>query len=142
VQAQSPDMSVHGERESPLHEASTIRLRAMIWFFVWFFVAAVVIHLLILALYYLYLADAKKENVPITALSGDVTRAVPPEPRLQPSIDHDALPRVDMDQLTARDLADFRARGWVDDKSGAVKIPQQIVDQVVQMSKPTTRGAR
>jgi hypothetical protein len=134
-------MTVHGERESPLHEGSHIGLRGMIWFFVWFFIIAIVIHLLVYALYRLYLHDAKKQSVPITALRGQVTRSIPPEPRLQPSIDHDALPRVDLDQLHARDLAEFRRRGWVDE-AGAVRIPQQIVEQVAQMSAATTRGSK
>ena len=143
VQTQSPDMNVHGEQESPLHEASAIRLRGMIWFFVWFFVGLTVLHVIVLAVYFGYKRDAAKESIPITGLSGEqVTRSIPPEPRLQPSIDHDQLPRVDMDALRARDLAEFRKRGWADENSEQVKIPPAIVEQVVKMSQPTTREAR
>ena len=145
MQAQSPDMDVHGDRESPLHEPSTIRLRGMIWFFVWFVIIGIVLHVLLYVLYRAYLADAKKENVPITGLSGDVARSIPPKPRLQPSLDHDQLPRIDMDELQARELADFRRRGWVDDKTNQVSIPSEIINQVMQMTQagaPATRSSR
>jgi hypothetical protein len=134
-------MNVHAEHESPLHEPERIRLRGMIWFFVWFFIGLVTLHLIILAVYFAYKGSAAKESVPITGLSGEqVTRSIPPPPRLQPSFDHDKLPRVDMDELRARDLAEFRRRGWADDKSAQVKIPTAIVEQVVKLSQPTTRN--
>jgi hypothetical protein len=134
-------MDVHGDRESPLHEPSVIRLRAMIWFFVWFFIVAIVIHVLVYALYRIFVAQAADETVPITALSGEVTRSIPPEPRLQPSVHHDTLPRVDMDNLRARDLAEFRRRGWASEKGEEVIIPQRIIDQVAQLSQPATYSA-
>ena len=134
MQAQSPDMNVHGDSESPLHEPSVIRLRAMIWFFVWFFAALIALHLLLLVLYYTYLRQAKDESVLITGLSGDTTRMVPPEPRLQASVNHDALPRVDMDELRVRELAEFRRRGWVDEKTDQVQIPDSIIQKVAEMS--------
>ena len=143
MQAQSPDMTAHGEHESPLHEPSSIRLRGMIWFFIWFFVGLIALHLVILAVYFAYVRDAAKESVPITGLNNEqVTRSIPPEPRLQPSIAHDRLARVDLAELQARDVAEFRRRGWVDEKSGEVKIPPAIAEQVVKMSQPTTRGTK
>jgi hypothetical protein len=143
VQAQSPDMDVHGERESPLHEPSAIRLRGMLWFFFWFFLGLIVLHIFLYWLYHVYLADAAKESVPITGLTGSFTRSVPPEPRLQPSIDHDQLPRIDMDAMHARDAAEFRRRGWLAEQSDQVIIPQSIIDQVTRMSQApgTTGGA-
>ena len=137
VQAQSPDM----KSESPLHEASAIRLRGMILFFVWFTIALIVVHMLLFGLYKLYLNQAKRSDVKITELSGEVTRTIPPEPRLQPSPEHDTLPAVDLARMKERDLAEFHRRGWVNE-AGEVAIPPQVIEQVVQMSQPTTRRAR
>jgi hypothetical protein len=148
VPAQSPNVDVHGAAESPLHEPSVIRLRAMIWFFVWFFIVGIVLHILLFVVYRVYLRQAKEQSTLITGLSGDMTRMIPPEPRLQPSVNHDALPRVDMDVLRARELADFRRRGWVDEKTNQVAIPQAIMQKVAQLSgananaRPATRSAQ
>jgi hypothetical protein len=50
VQTQSPDMSAqtsaHGgepSTESPLHEHSHISLRALVHFFIWFFIAIIIV---------------------------------------------------------------------------------------------------
>jgi hypothetical protein len=129
--------------ESPLHEQSHISLRALINFFVWFFVGLIVVHVAVYGLFKLYHHEAAKESVPITGLTNEtVTRSIPPEPRLQPSVDHDVLPKVDLDAMHARELADFRKRGWADEKSDAVTIPESVASQVEQMSQPATRRVR
>lgn len=127
------------EQESLLHEPERIRLRVMIQFFIWFFVIAIVIHILIYAVYVLYRSQARAQSVPITGLSN--THVAPPEPRLQPSLAHDALPRVDMETLRQQNLEEFRRRGWVDE-TGRVRVPVGIAQRIAEMSAPpATRGA-
>ena len=129
------------DRESPLHEHEAIRLRAMIHFFIWFIVVAVIIHVLVWFVYVGYRGQAQRQSVPITGLSE--ARIPPPGPRLQPSAAHDRIPRVDMEQLRGRELAEFKRRGWVDEKTGTVRVPDQIAQQVTQMTQPpATRNAR
>jgi hypothetical protein len=149
VQTQSPDMSAqtsaHGgepSTESPLHEHSHISLRALVHFFIWFFIAIIIVEAFVYGLFRLYRHQAAKTSVPITGLSAeDVTHSIPPEPRLQPSVEHDVLPRVDLQTMHDRDMAEFRKRGWADDK-GEVKIPDSIAGQVEQMSQPAARRIR
>ena len=144
VQPQSPDMS-HSTAgateggESPLHEASSIRLRAIIVFFVWFFIGLVAIKISVYAIYRVFLHEAAKTSVPITGLVGDVAHSIPPEPRLQPSLDHKSLPKEDLAAMRERDLAEFRRRGWVDDKTGEIKIDEKTLAKVLQLSQPAPR---
>ena len=129
------------EQESPLHEPERIRLRAMIQFLIWFVVLTMVVHILVFGLYRLYQEQAKKQNVEITGLKQ--VRVAPPEPRLQPSLEHDSLPRVDMQQMRTRDLEEFKRRGWVDEKTGQVRVPDTIAQQIAQMTQPpATRSSR
>lgn len=127
--------------ESALHEHDHVNLRGMIVFFVWFFIGLVLVHVAIYGLYKLYKHEAAKQSVPITGLTNeDVTRSIPPEPRLQPSIDHRTQEVEDMATMRARDLAEFRKRGWASETNDAVVIPQNIVDQLGQISQP--KGAK
>ena len=141
VQTQSPDMPHEtATGESPLHESSHVRLRTLIMFFVWLFISMVVIEISVYAMYRLYHHLAARASVPITGLTNDaVTHSVPPEPRLQPSVDHDSLPNLDLQTMRERDLAEFRKRGWVDDHTGQVTIDDQTLNQVIQLTQPAAK---
>jgi hypothetical protein len=126
------------DQESPLHEHEHIRLRAMVHFLVWFVVSVIIVHILIFVCYRVYQNQAKKQNVEITGLTE--TRIPPPEPRLQPSLAHDALPRIDMETLRSREMEDFKRRGWVSE-GGVVTIPDDVAQRVIQLTQPTTRSS-
>jgi hypothetical protein len=127
--------------ESPLHEHSTVSLRGVIIFFIWFFVGLAIIEAAVYGLYRLYHREAGFVDVPITGLTDErVTRQIPPDPRLQPSVDHNALPREDVEAMHARDMEEFRRRpGWVDEKTGEVHVSDTIAAQVIQMTLPENR---
>lgn len=137
MQNQPSDMS-HDTTpgESPLHEGSHIQLRTLIIFFAWFFVGLAVVDLSVYAMYRLFHHVAGSATVPITGLTNDaVTHSIPPEPRLQPSVDHATLANDDMKKMRERDLAEFSKRGWVDEKTGEVKIKDDIMAQVIQLTQ-------
>ncbi len=137
VQTQSPDMSHQtAPGESPLHESSHIRLRSLIVFFVWFFAGLVAIELSVYGVYRIYHHFAGETTIPITGLTNnEVTHSIPPEPRLQPSVDHNSLPNIDMKAMRERDLAEFKKRGWVDDKTGEVRINDDTMNRVIQLTQ-------
>ena len=146
VQAQPPELSNHvpeSTGESPLHEHSHIPLRAVVLFFIWFFIGLAVIEIAVYATFKLNRHEAAKLSVPITGLRNEeVTHSIIPEPRLQPSLDHDVLPKVDLETMRQRDLAEFRRRHWATDAGDQVTIPDDIVKQIEQMSQPGPRRVR
>jgi hypothetical protein len=128
--------------ESSLHEGSHIRLRGLIKFVIGFVVAGVVIHAIVWWMFILF--RDTKDNLG-EAVTGVTPQYIPPpEPRLQPSIAHNALPVQDLVSMREREHAEFSRRGWVDEKTGAVRIPEQIAAQVAQLSqpKPASQPAR
>jgi hypothetical protein len=127
-----PGESPSGEHaESPLHERSGIELRGLIRFVIIFVVVAVVVHLLVWWLFVSFRAAVAQERQ-ITGVNEQ--RIAPPEPRLQPSVQHNALPQADLGELHQRELAEFARRGWVDEKSGEVRVPDEIVAKVAAMA--------
>lgn len=135
-----PDATSSSPIESPMHEANTIRLRGMLIFLGCFIACAIGIHA---GVYWLFAVDrhrAKSENVEITGLR--VVRELPPEPRLQPSVGHGTLPRADLAAMQEHDRAAFERLHWIDPSTGQVRIPDDIVARVAQLSAPTTRRSR
>jgi hypothetical protein len=121
-----------GEVESPLHESSNIRLRALINFVVIFVVVAVVIHVVIYLVFAGFRAAAAQPRE-ITGVAAQ--RIPPPEPRLQPSVEHNELPSIDLDQMHAAEHEEFARRGWVDPQSGEIRVPEKIVNQLAEASR-------
>lgn len=130
------------EVESPLHEPEHIRLRGMVKFVVWFVVVLIVVHIFIYAVYQLYQGEARAQTNEITGLSE--ARIAPREPRLQPSIERNNVPRLDLDQMRRRDIEEFKRRGWiVDEKTGEVRVPDKVIQQITALTaQPATRSAR
>jgi hypothetical protein len=125
--------SAAGEVESPLHEGSNIQLRALIRFVVIFVAAAVVIHLLIYWIFAGFRAAVGQERQ-ITGVTAE--HIPPPEPRLQPSVQHNQLPSLDLARLHENERAEFARRGWVDEKTGEVRVPETIATRIAEMSRP------
>jgi hypothetical protein len=118
--------------ESPLHEGSNISLRALIWFVIIFLIAGIVIHLLVWWVFIGFRSAVGQERQ-ITGVTAE--HIPPPEPRLQPSVTHNALPSMDLARLQEAEHEEFARRGWVDVETGEVRIPDRIVAQIVQMSQ-------
>jgi hypothetical protein len=123
---------VSSTAESNKHEGTTISLRGVIWFVVIFIACAIVIHIGLWVMYRAFLARDAQMDVKNSALIAD--RAIAPEPRLQPSVGHDALPKQDLMNLRAHEDAEFEKRGWTRGPDGNLQIPDAIVTKVVQLS--------
>jgi hypothetical protein len=128
--------SAAGEHESPLHESSNIRLRALVNFVVIFVVAAVVIHLIIYGIFAGF-RSAVGQPREITGVTAD--HIPPPEPRLQPSVEHNQLPSLDLARMQENERAEFARRGWVDEKTGAIRVPDNVAGRIARISTQPTR---
>jgi hypothetical protein len=118
--------------ESPLHEGSHIRLRTVIKFVVWFVIVVIAVELIVWSVFVAF-RSAVNQDREITGVTD--ARLAPPEPRLQPSVDHNRLPATDLTQMRATEKEAFARRGWVDEKTGEIRVPEAIVNQVVQQSQ-------
>jgi hypothetical protein len=134
-----------GAAESSNHESSTISLRGIVIFTIWFVVAAGVIHALIWWFFVAHRHQERGRDVEVTGIV-QTARTPPPEPRLQPSPFHDELPRDDMKAFRKREKEAFanRSPSWVDPKTDEVRIPDEIVNQVTNLphANPTTQQNR
>lgn len=132
------------------HEASDVNVRGIFWFLAIFIVTAIVLHT---ALWFIYVGfrkwDASHQKRPMSMMSRS---RMPQTPRLQPfpSPDRGATPstvqpplqqfpadtksgavrspltntpRADMDQMLAEERLLETSYGWVDRKTGVVRIP-------------------
>jgi len=121
--------------ESPLHQPSTIRLRGLVRFLVGFIVIAAAIHFIVWVVFAAFRAEEQRKDLP--ASGAGQMNLPPPEPRIQPSLGHDALPVSDVAAMRAQELAEYRRRGWIDEATGRVRIKPEIADEVIRMSGGT-----
>jgi hypothetical protein len=120
------------------HEQSNVSARGLFVFVFWFVVAVGVIHGIVYGIYVgLVRTWQRQVDVPNTALVSDLP--VPPDPRLQPSLPHDRVPRVDVELMFRENREEFARRGWVD-KAGQVVIPDDVAEKVIN-SLPRRPGA-
>jgi hypothetical protein len=99
------------DQESSLHESSNIALRPIIKFTIWFVIGLVIVHVIILSIFFAFRSAAAQERQ-ITGV--DAPRIPPPQPRLEPSIDHNRLPADDLRDLRARETEELKARKLLD----------------------------
>ena len=130
--ASSVPHSAAGEVESPLHESSNIPLRALIYSLIIFVVGTAGVHWVIYEVFDTFRGAAAQPRE-ITGVAAE--HLAPPEPRLQPSIAHNELPSMDLDRLRATEREEFARRGWIDEQTGQIRVPQTIVNQLAQMSR-------
>ena len=84
------------KNSTKLTEPSGSVARALIRFVVVFVAALIAIHLLIWFVFVVFRAAVGQERQ-ITGV--EAARLAPPEPRLQPSVEHNALPAQDLERL-------------------------------------------
>jgi len=116
----------HGDEESPLHEGSNIPLRPMIKFTIGFVVVLVVVHVVILSIFFAFRSAAAQERQ-ITGV--EEARIVPPPPRLQPSVDHNELPVNDLRAMHAHETEVLKLRGLLDEE-GKPQFSEALVKQI------------
>jgi hypothetical protein len=130
--------SPSGAVESPNHEPSTISLRGIVIFTVWFVVIGVAIHVMLWLVFKGYLAFEAAQDVSVTAVVQE-RRLAPPEPRLQRSEFHDTLPREDLEAMENKSKEEFAKRtpSWVDPATDKIRIPDEVVASVARLPHAT-----
>jgi len=126
---QHPELAEHPEVD---YERSTISVRGVAWFVGIFIAFGIASQILLWVIYSGLHRRVGETNVSASALMEETVKT--PQPRLQPSPGDDAMPWQDLKAMQVRELEEFRQRGWVDEKSGNVVIPEAVVEQVKGMS--------
>ena len=128
-----PARSADHSHESPLHESSNINLRSLIWVVVIFVGTTFAIHVVI---YWVFVGfrQAVAQEREITGVNA--AHIPPPEPRLQPSVEHNQLPALDLERMHEAEYAEFARRGWVDPQTHEIRVSPQIVEKLAEMSRP------
>jgi hypothetical protein len=117
------------------YDPTNPKVRALVWFGVWFLTAILVILAVTWVIYSGITRQFERGDVQRSALASQ--RLPTPEPRLQPSPGHDVLPQVDVRKMLEQENAEFARRGWsLDDRTGQPVIPQPIVQEIGQLSAP------
>jgi hypothetical protein len=100
-------------------------------------VALIVVSVILMRLVFGFLVErAAKESPPANPLAQSFGRQVPPEPRLQSD------PLQDLRALHAEEDAVLNNYGWVDRKTGVVRIPvQRALELVAQRGLPARQPA-
>ena len=127
------------------HEQSDVALRPLVIIAALLVLVAIVTHVgLWLAMVY-FERDERRDESPASPVLD--AGAVPPEPRLQPTVRyHPTLPAQDMRTLNEQTRAILSTPGWVDRERGIVRIPIDVAMQLVLQGRqpgggPTTAPA-
>jgi hypothetical protein len=110
------------------------------------FVAALIVTLVLVHLVgwgaYRWLQEDRElrnhANFPPSALAAEMP-AVPPDPRLEPEPSRDVLPRVDLQEVQAKERAMIGQNnwGWLDSSHQFARVPlQQAMDMAVEHGLP------
>jgi len=117
------------------HESSELKIAPVVWFVVGLSVATIVIGFLVWGLFSTLGSREQRSSSSPSPLAGE-RQKLPPEPRLQlapstveqlegnkpPNLKEDH-PLQEMKRLRAKEEKTLNSYGWVDEKSGAVRIP-------------------
>jgi hypothetical protein len=107
--------------------------RAMLWFLVWFVIAAAVIHLLLWFVMKQMASDVRPAVDRPANLVEPSAAEVAAAPPLQPSTGHDVLPREDLARMREGEDVVFERLGWtVDRRTGLAKVPASVVQAVAR----------
>jgi hypothetical protein len=112
------------------YEPHDLKTKWIVWFIVIFIVLAAAIQLGLWLLLVNLGSSPRSVDDPRSAL----TAAEPaPSPSIQPTQQHDALPREDMETMRKQEDDVFTQLGWqVDAKTHQVTVPDAVVKRVAQ----------
>jgi hypothetical protein len=110
--------------------------RAMVWFVVSFLVTMAVIFWALHPVMRHFMREAREID-PQRSAVGETEGLPPGAPALQPSVEHDTLPREDLAAMRAEEDRVFAHLGWLDDKRG-VTVPLALGKRVGKAA--TTQG--
>lgn len=134
------------------HEASELNIAPIVWFVSGLTVATVVICFLMVGLFDVFQNRAQDVEGAPTPLAGE-RQKLPPEPRLQlapstpeqlegrqpPNLKKDS-PLQEMKRLREEENEKLSNYGWVDEKSGVVRIPiEEAKKQLLTRGLPTRK---
>ena len=118
-----------GDNPDVHHEESDVNIRGVLMFGGGLIVAAIVIHLVVGALFKYFDIREARQATPEYPLAAAQENRLPPEPRLQTN------PRQDLADLRAREDQVLAGYSWVDRNAGVVRIP---IDEAIK--KTLERG--
>jgi hypothetical protein len=133
-----PHGGTHASHENVTthHETSDVNIRAVLGFGAGLIVVAVLIHLLVWALFGYFNAREARQPQPAYPLAIEQEKRLPPEPRLQTN------PREDLRELRAAEDELLATYGWVDRNAGIVRIPiEDAMQLTIQRGLPARQGA-
>ena len=137
-----PDGETLTESRRLGYETSDARLRPIVLFAIVLTVVTVLIHLAV----WKYFVVARQQNAREDATPSPFVkdRTPPPEPRLQPSIQHPTVPHEDMEQLHKRWNAALTTYGRVEGEPNRVRIPIDramaiLVERGLPSTQPSTK---
>jgi len=107
------------------YEHTDASVSIVVKFLIWLGVAAVVIHVGLALLFYLFAERRTERGEPRFPLAAHEEPRLPPEPRLQ------RFPREDILNFRLREEATLQRYGWVDQGAGSVHIPIQDAMRLV-----------
>jgi len=111
------------------HEESDVNIRGVLMFGGALIVVAIIIHLVVGALFKYFDIREARQAAPEYPLAAAEENRLPPEPRLQTN------PRQDLADLRAREDQALAGYSWVDRNAGIVRIP---IDEAIK--KTLERG--
>lgn len=118
------------------YEPARMSARAMVWFVVSFFVTMAVIFWALHPVMWHFTREAREIDPNGSAV--ETTEGLPPgAPPLQPTKEHDRLPKEDLAAMRSAEDRVFAHLGWLDDK-GRVMVPARLVERVGRAA--TTEG--
>jgi len=123
------------------HEYRDMNLRGLAWFLVIFLAVGIIVHAIVW-ISFRNVAHTAVKNDPQPSPLADGP-AQPPSPILQPTQKyHEKQPWQDLQEMHERENAHLNNYAWVDQKSGAVRIPiDRAMELVVDRGLPTAPPA-
>jgi hypothetical protein len=119
----------------PGHETSDVSIRPIVKFGIGLGVATALISVALWGLFRLYDREERKQDRPLPPMVAASLARTPPEPRLEPD------PLAPRRRIRAREDAVLTTYGWVDRRTGVVRIPidramELLVERGLPPSKP------
>jgi len=128
--------SGEGARPGPGHERNDVSTRGVLLFAVFLVAGVTVVSVAMWGAFRLLTHEAKSIDRPLPPMVEQSLKRLPPAPRLE---DRPLAPRA---VLNARENAQLSSYGWVDQKSGTVRIPiSRAIDLLAEHGIPDTKGS-
>ncbi|MGI9115437.1 MAG: hypothetical protein ACR2FX_10495 [Chthoniobacterales bacterium] len=110
------------------HETRDISVRLVAWVALGLIVAAIIMHVGVAGLFYVFKQDHPSPETPSRITE---PRVIAPEPRLQNN------PSADLAQFRTEEESKLNSYGWIDKEAGVIRIPiQRAMDLIGERGLP------